>query len=372
MATSARALDGGVRTLLVSLGVGSATVAPAVLGGLVAGLYAVVASVSYPSLIFSGELAAYQATGIGMALLGTVILATVMALTSSFPGTVAAAQAEPAVVLGVMAGSVTAGLGGAAASGAALLPTVVVLIVLSAAALGLVLLLLGTFGLANLIRFVPYPVIGGFLAGIGWLVFQGGFSALTARPLRPENLAHMAEAETLIRWVPGMGLACVLWALQRWRRHYLNLPALVVVAILAVWTAAWLAGASAADLRAGRWLLGPFPEGGLWTPLPHVAALGDADWGIVLRQAPQIGTLVVISLITVLLGASGLELAVRRDIDLNRELSAVGAGNLLSAFGGGFAGYHSLSASTLAARVGGRPVRLVGLVVALLCLLTLA
>ena len=70
MATSARALDGGVRTLLVSLGVGSATVAPAVLGGLVAGLYAVVASVSYPSLIFSGELAAYEATGIGMALLG--------------------------------------------------------------------------------------------------------------------------------------------------------------------------------------------------------------------------------------------------------------------------------------------------------------
>ncbi len=27
---------------------------------------------------------------------------------------------------------------------------------------------------ANLIRFVPYPVVGGFLAGTGWLLFKGG------------------------------------------------------------------------------------------------------------------------------------------------------------------------------------------------------
>ncbi len=39
---------------------------------------------------------------------------------------------------------------------------------------GVVFLVLGRFRLGNLVRFVPYPVVGGFLAGTGWLLFKGG------------------------------------------------------------------------------------------------------------------------------------------------------------------------------------------------------
>ena len=35
-------------------------------------------------------------------------------------------------------------------------------------------LLLGVFRLGNLVRFVPFPVVGGFLAGTGWLLVKGG------------------------------------------------------------------------------------------------------------------------------------------------------------------------------------------------------
>ena len=34
---------------------------------------------------------------------------------------------------------------------------------------GLVFWLLGHFRLGGLVRFLPYPVVGGFLAGTGWL-----------------------------------------------------------------------------------------------------------------------------------------------------------------------------------------------------------
>ena len=37
-------------------------------------------------------------------------------------------------------------------------------------------LVLGTFRLGNLARFIPYPVIGGFLAGTGWLLMKGGLA----------------------------------------------------------------------------------------------------------------------------------------------------------------------------------------------------
>jgi SulP family sulfate permease len=59
--------------------------------------------------------------------------------------------------------------------------------------------------------------------------------------------------------------------------------------------------------------------------------------------------------------ASGIELATRRDIDLNRELRVVGLANILSGLGGGMVGYHALDLSTLCCRIGVRG-RLPGLV----------
>jgi SulP family sulfate permease len=49
-----------------------------------------------------------------------------------------------------------------------------------------------------------------------------------------------------------------------------------------------------------------------------------------------------------LLNASALEVTFGRELDLNRELRAAGAGNLLAGLRGGFVGFLQLSASTLA------------------------
>ena len=56
---------------------------------------------------------------------------------------------------------------------------------------GVVFLVLGTFRLGNLVRFVPYPVVGGFLAGTGWLLFKGGIyvaSGVLAAPAHVRDL----------------------------------------------------------------------------------------------------------------------------------------------------------------------------------------
>ena len=54
----------------------------------------------------------------------------------------------------------------------------------------------------------------------------------------------------------------------------------------------------------------------------------------------------------VLMQASVIEIAARADIDLNRELRALGIGNALGSLAGGMAGYHSLSTSLLSIRIG--------------------
>ena len=45
---------------------------------------------------------------------------------------------------------------------------------------GITFLVLGTFRLGNLVRFVPYPVVGGFLAGTGWLLLKGGIGVASS------------------------------------------------------------------------------------------------------------------------------------------------------------------------------------------------
>ena len=55
--------------------------------------------------------------------------------------------------------------------------------------------------MAGLIRFIPYPVVGGFLAGTGWLLVQGAFGVVAHLPLDFGNLSALCAAPALRQWV---------------------------------------------------------------------------------------------------------------------------------------------------------------------------
>jgi SulP family sulfate permease len=87
---------------------------------------------------------------------------------------------------------------------------------------------------------------------------------------------------------------------------------------------------------------------------------------LVFGQTWQLGTILVISAIALLFNAGGLELVVRRDIDLNHELRSTGLANILSGLSGGPIGYLTLSLSALGHKMGSTS-RLAGLFSAALC-----
>ncbi len=60
---------------------------------------------------------------------------------------------------------------------------------LATALTGVVLWGLGRFRLGALVRFVPFPVIGGFLAASGWLLVTGGVEVITGRDITPATIA---------------------------------------------------------------------------------------------------------------------------------------------------------------------------------------
>jgi SulP family sulfate permease len=347
-----------------SLQAGGRDVAMSVMAGLVVGIMGVVSLTSYSALIFSGELVTYLAEGIGIALLAGTVIALVIALSSSYRGAVALPQDIPAAVFSVVAAEMAVAAS-FAASQSQLFPTLVTTLMLTSLVMGVLFLALGTCKLGGLIRFIPYPVIGGFLAATGWVLIGGSIGLMTGVSLAWANLPHLLAADAVVGWGPGILFGLVALVVTRRIRHALCFPALLAAALLLFYLLTSLSGIGFAELSAGGWLLGPFPEGGGGIPI-KLAMVTQADWAVVFQQMPSVGTILLISVIGLLLNASALELAIKRDVDLNQELRAAGLANLLAAPVGGMMGYQYLGSSVLANRMGGR-TRLVGLTVGVVC-----
>ncbi|MGH2766606.1 MAG: SulP family inorganic anion transporter [Actinomycetota bacterium] len=335
---------------------------PALTAGGVAGVLEAVLATSLAALVFSGDLAPHRPAGIGLALLGGAVVMLVIAAYSSLPFSVGSIQDTTATILALVAARITADVPGEDA-----FLTVVLAIAASTVLAGVFFFLLGTLRLGDLVRFVPYPVIGGFLAGTGWLLAKGAVGVLTDVPVSMATLAEVFGQAT--KWLPGLAPALTLVWVTRIRPHPAVIPAVSLGAVALFYLVALVTGQGVEGARAGGWLIGPFPGGGLWRPW-SLEALAGADWGAVLAQAAGIGTVLVVGVLTLLLNTTGIELVTQRDVDLNRELRASGAANVAAGIGGGMVGFHALSLTTLAHRAGAR-TRLPGIVGAAICLATL-
>lgn len=351
------------------LGVTRDNLAPALVTICVTSFLSLVACVAYPAIIFSGELGAYLPVGVGIALMSATVLGLVMSLGSSYPGTLAYAQSEPAVILAIIAATLAADLH-ASGNDDRILPTVLAAIVVGSLICGAFLLFLGYFRLGNLIRYVPFPVVGGFLAGIGWLLLKAALSSMAGFTVHYDNAAQLVEPLVLIRWLPGVLIGTLLWTLQTYRPRPTNLPLVLGGAAALFWLAARAAGFSPEELQASGWLLGAPPEGGLWHPLQHLAALPNAAWALFPERILEFVTLALMIAVALLLTANAIEIGTKRDLDLNRELKLAGLANTLCGLTGGLPGYYALSASTLAYRMN-TPIRLVGVATAAIMLLAL-
>lgn len=335
---------------------------PALTAGGVAGVLEVVLATSLAALVFSGDLALHRPAGIGLAIFGGAVVMLVIAAFSSVPFAVGSIQDTTAAILALVATRVAADVPGDQA-----FLTIVLAVAVTTVAAGLFFFALGTLRLGDLVRYVPYPVIGGFLAGTGWLIAKGAVGVLTDVPVTMATLGDVGREWAKL--LPGVAFAItVLWVTRR-RPHPAVIPAVSLGAIALFYAVAFVTGQGVEGARGGGWLIGPFPGGGLWQPWT-LDAVGSADIGAVLSEAAGIGTILVVGVLTLLLNTTGIELVTERDVDLNRELRASGAANVIAGLGGGLVGFHALSLTTLAHRAGAR-TRLPGIVGAAICALTL-
>ena len=332
--------------------------------GLVSGLMLIAVGTSFAALIFAGELSDYVPQGIGLALMGTILASILLALFTSLPGTIGGNQDVPAALMAVLVAAIVATMPADATSQETFL-TAVAAITLTTLFAALFFLLLGVFKLGALVRFLPYPVVGGFLAGTGWLLATGAFQTMIGGSQDATLFSLILQPEMLIYWLPGLFMAVVMLILLRRSDHFLIMPGLVIGGTFLFYLLAWLSGTSLAELSEQGWLLGPFPTDGLWQPL-ILADLDQVNWPVIVSQATSLVAIFLVSSVSLLLNVSGLELVTKQDMKINRELAAAGLANLASAVVSGLISYQWLSLSALNFKSKANN-RLVGLIVAGLC-----
>ncbi|HKY94995.1 MAG TPA: SulP family inorganic anion transporter [Kiloniellales bacterium] len=338
-----------------------------VLAGALSGFLAAFFSISDATFIFGLSMPALLPIGIGVALLSTAVLAAVTALSSSIPGVVAQTQEVPLATLAVVAASIP-GLMPAGASETATFTTLLCTLGASTLVTGLFFFLLGYFRLGRFIRYVPLPVIAGFIAGMGLILLLGSVEVVAGRPLELATLEGWLSASVLAKLALAGGLALLLHVLPRLTQSALATPAAILGAVLLFHAVARFVGIE--SLTSEGWFVSVETGSNLWGYGEYVD-FATVEWGVIASQALTIATMVLVSAMALLMTSSAIELAIHRDVDVNGELKAAGAANLCAGLIGGIPGFQGFSLTLLNWRLGAA-TRATSLVVAVVCLAILA
>ena len=225
-------------------------------------------------------------------------------------------------------------------SGAVNLPAIVAIVVLA----GLLQIALGLFRIGAYIRYVPYPVISGFMSGIGVIIIlQQLFPMLGAEPPSSEPLSILRQLHLLggnIKWgavvLSALTIATVFILPRFTKAVPASLVALVALTALAVLLALEVS------------VIGEIPSG---LPSLVMPSLDFQRLPLLMAAAIQLAFLGAIDSLLTSLVADNLT---RTQHDSNRELVGQGLGNIAAGLIGGIPGAGATMRTVVNVEAGGR------------------
>ncbi len=220
---------------------------------------------------------------------------------------------------------------------------------------GVFQILIGGLNLGHLIKFIPYPVVSGFMTGTAILMINSQTGVVLGGDT---NLTMQQGA-----WIPlaaaGITLATMVW-LPRWIKQIPGAVMGLLVGTLAFHAFAFVQ----IDILPTSWVVGSLPS---LADLHIGFNLGRIDqfpWMLMLGSALA---LAVLASLDTLLTSVLADVSTGSRHQAKRELMGQGGGHLLSALVGGMAGAGTTGATLVAIQSGGR--RWAGLVTAACMLL---
>ena len=315
---------------------------------------------SYAALIFAGPLKQWLSYGVAITFLSAAVAAAVVALRSSLPFAIAGPDTSTSAVTATLVAVMVQKLSDHGIT-SLLEPTLIVL-ALSTAATGTLLCVLGFTSAGRAIRFVPYPVIGGFLGATGWLMVLGAIQVVTDQRLTFETFEMFASGAIAGKLAAALAVAVVLQLFLPLSQNPFMMPGILIAAIAAMHVVLPLTGGSLVEAQAAGWTFQPQHATALSLPLT-LHTVRAFPWAVLPSLAGDLLAVMFVTAVSLLLNTTGIEIVTKREADIERELKALGLANLLSAALGGYVSCLSMSRTTLG-HVAGATGRVAGLTVA--------
>jgi SulP family sulfate permease len=193
------------------------------------------------------------------------------------------------------------------------------------------------------------PVIGGYLAFIGWFCIEGGISISAGVSVAdPADWLQPSGADWL-RVLPAALIGVAYFILcRRFSDPHPWSAAVLPVGLVAVPLMFYLlllcTGTSLEEARDRKWVMQLQNSSGstdyLWAPF-EAYDIGVADMSALPKLIPTWLAMVAIVAFSSSLDVAAIELDMGTSIDYDQELQLVGVSNVISGLSGGFTGSYS-------------------------------
>ena len=332
-------------------------------GGLAAMLVALPSAIAFGVTILSPLGHEYAAQGAVAGILGATALGILAALVGGADRLISAPCAPAAAVLSAFALQ--------AASANAAPEFVLLLMILVALGSGLLQVFFGAIGLGRLIKYMPYPVVSGYLSGVGLIIILSQVPKFLGAP-QGRALGEVLSSPALWHWqgiLVGTVTVAVMLGAPRVTKA-VPAPILGLTAGVLAYFALGLADRSLLQLAGNTLVVGSLPVSDVgfseavaarWRSL---GGLGAQDLAAVAVPALTLSVLLSIDTLKTCVVTDALT---RTRHDSNRVLIGQGLGNVASAAVGGVPGAGTMGATLVNLSSGGLS-RLSGLTAGLLAL----
>jgi len=332
-----------------------------VMYGLINGIIVVPVLMSFGNIIYRDDsFAPYIPVLIKLTLVSGMIHQICFSLLSSLPFAVGQVQDAGLIFSSQMAATMSLYCRSKGYDDDTMLATVTVGLGLATALLGIGLVIIGRLRLAQLVQALPTPVVGGYLAFIGWfcgvsgLAMMAGTSELTVDVLQ-DKWHYM---------MPGLAGGLTIYISARILRHVAVLPTCISLILLLFYLGLWVTDKSIEDATRNGWM--PEQEDApVWYHTWDYLQFDKVVWSAFPPQALTLVSMIFVVALSSSLDIAAIELELKQPLDYNSELSMVGISNLVSGLTGGYTGSYIFSQSIFSLRAGIRS-RVTGFVIALL------
>ena len=259
-------------------------------------------------------------------------------LFSSLPFAIGTVQDAGLIFLSAMSNIIAEEILSNGGTAEEVLSTTLVLLPMGTACLGALLMLMGRFRLADAVAYLPMPVVGGYLAFIGYFCLMAGTAlCISESMMELKDWAYLLDPSKLLLAVPGLLTGLLLTVISRNTQSDATLPLTMVIIPVIFYIIIFATGAGIEGARAQGWVGEEMPAVPV-TDLFHLIDFSLVHWRLISKiLATWIGMVFVVSFASCL-DVAAISMDMGEALDTNKELATVGICNLMSGCTIGFTG----------------------------------